>query len=98
MTLENAMGIETTPGTRPRTGTFELVRARLVARIEGGEIELPLLPQVAGQVILMTADEKSDASKLSALIHQDQALAGHVPRIANSAALAGSSPILSRPH
>lgn len=43
----------------------------------------------------MTSDPNADLRELSALIHRDQALAGHVLRIANSAAYAGSVPIVS---
>ena len=58
----------------------------LVDRIRAGSIELPLLPQVASRILGMVNDPNAEAAKLAALIHQDQALAAHVIRIANSPA------------
>jgi len=76
----------------------EQVEAALAERIEKGKIELPLLPQVAGQVMALANDPSADAAKLSALIHQDQSLAAHVLRIANSPAYMPRSPIVSLQH
>jgi len=70
----------------------------LIQKIEAGEVELPLLPQAASQVLALTADPSSDAAKLSSLIHQDQALAAHVMRIANSPAYMPRSPVVSLQH
>jgi HD-like signal output (HDOD) protein len=70
----------------------------LRARIDSCQLELPPLPHVAQQALAMAADERSNAAALSRLIHQDQALAGHVLRIANSAAFAGRMPIVSLQH
>src|SRR5690242_15336739 len=70
----------------------------LVQRIGEGKIELPLLPQVAGQVMALTNDPSADAARLSALIHQDQSLAAHVLRIANSPAYMPRTPIVSLQH
>ena len=50
------------------------------------ELELPLLPEVAGKVMAMTSDDNANSSSLAALIQQDQALAGNVLKITNSAA------------
>jgi len=58
----------------------EQVRTLLVDRIEKGELRLPLLPQVAHQVMTLTNDPDSDATRLASLIQQDQALAGHILR------------------
>ena len=58
----------------------------LIERIRKGAIELPLLPQVATRILGMVYDPNAEAAKLAALIHQDQALAAHVIRIANSPA------------
>jgi putative nucleotidyltransferase with HDIG domain len=46
----------------------------------------------------LTSDPAADASKLSSLIHQDQALAAHVLRIANSPAYMPRSPVVSLQH
>ncbi len=60
------------------------VRQRLVAFIEGGTLELPIMPQVANQVMAMTADPNADLKKLAELISRDPAMAGNVLRICNS--------------
>ena len=73
----------------------EAVRARITTQLEQGALDLPLLPVVANQVLLLSGDPNADSSKLSALIQQDQALAGQILRIANSAAYAPRSPIVS---
>lgn len=75
-----------------------LIEQALIERITNGEIELPLLPQVASQVMALSSDPTVDAARLSALIHQDQALAAHVLRIANSPAYMPRTPIVSLQH
>lgn len=76
----------------------EQVERTLVERIEKDKIELPVLPQVAGRVMALAGDPSADAARLSALIHQDQALAAHVLRIANSPAYMPRTPIVSLQH
>ncbi|HJT18976.1 MAG TPA: HDOD domain-containing protein [Nitrospira sp.] len=88
-----------TETSRPRELTAaEQVESALVERIDKGKIELPLLPQVAGQVMALANDPSVDAARLSALIHQDQSLAAHVLRIANSPAYMPRTPIVSLQH
>lgn len=77
--------------------TAQLEQA-LVERIDKHRIELPVLPQVAGRVMALANDPSADAARLSALIHQDQALAAHVLRIANSPAYMPRTPIASLQH
>ena len=84
--------------TQPATTPLEKLEQALVQKIEKGEIELPLLPQVASQVMALTSDPSADAAKLSSLIHQDQALATHVLRTANSPAYMPRSPVVSLQH
>lgn len=62
------------------------LETELQQQIEQGRIELPLLPQIASQVLQLANDDDSDAAQLAKLIQSDQALAGHVLRVANSAA------------
>lgn len=64
-------------------------------KLQAGEFTLPVLPVVATQVIGMASNENADLDELSNLIHQDQALAGHVLRISNSAFFAVKEPIQS---
>ena len=54
--------------------------------LQQDQLEVPLLPEVAGRVVHLTQDPESDATQLAQLIQSDQALASHVIRIANSAA------------
>jgi len=86
------------PDIQTATTPIEQLERSLVQKIEQGELELPLLPQVASQVMALTSDPAADASKLSSLIHQDQALAAHVLRIANSPAYMPRSPVVSLQH
>lgn len=79
----------------PTTEVPERLQAALLARIEAGDIELPLLPDVVWQIMDMSAADDTDARKLSDLIHRDQALAGHILRVANSPAYMPRMPILS---
>ncbi len=74
---------------------MERLLAELRKKISDNKIELPLLPEVAQKVISMTSDESSNAAQLSALIHKDQALAGNVLRITNSATYGGTTKIVS---
>jgi putative nucleotidyltransferase with HDIG domain len=71
------------------------LQADLLARIAGGELELPLLPSAVWEVMAFCASPDVDARKLSELIHRDQALAGHVLRISNSSAYMPRIPIVS---
>jgi putative nucleotidyltransferase with HDIG domain len=86
------------PETQVPTAATEKLEQALVKKIDAGEVELPLLPQVASQVMALAVDASADAAKLSALIHQDQALAAHVLRIANSPAYMPRSPVVSLQH
>lgn len=86
------------PDTPSAAATTDKLEQALVQKIEAGDVELPLLPQIASQVMALAADASADAAKLSALIHQDQALAAHVLRIANSPAYMPRSPVVSLQH
>ena len=77
---------------------LERLEQALTQKIQTGEIELPLLPQAASKVLALASDPNADAAKLSALIHQDQALAAHVLKIANSPAYMPRSPVVSLQH
>ncbi len=75
--------------------TAEKASALLQKRIQQGNLELPLLPGVASDVLALVQDKDSDASGLAKLIQSDQALAGHVMRIANSALYSPGSNFVS---
>ncbi len=79
-------------------GMIAQLEQTLVERIDKHQIKLPVLPQVAGRVMALANDPSADAVRLSALIHQDQALAAHILRIANSPAYMPRTPIASLQH
>jgi putative nucleotidyltransferase with HDIG domain len=60
------------------------LKVALDAHLEGGKLELPLLPEVAGQVLVATMGQNPEPGTLTQLLRRDQALSGHVLRIANS--------------
>lgn len=74
---------------------MEQLIAELRNKLNDSSLELPLLPEVAQKVIAMTSDENCNAAQLSSIIHKDQALAGNVLRITNSASYAGNCKIVS---
>ncbi|MBS0151177.1 MAG: HDOD domain-containing protein [Nitrospira sp.] len=84
--------------TQPAGTPLEQLEQTLIQKIKTGDIELPLLPQAASRVMALASDPNADAAKLSALIHQDQALAAHVLKIANSPAYMPRSPVVSLQH
>ena len=75
----------------PATDLFALVEDQLASQ----QLELPVLPTVAAEILPLCQDESVDAARLSSIIHRDQALAAHVLRVANSAAHVGSVPCSS---
>ena len=66
--------------------TIDTVSQQLEQRIASKSLVLPMLPQVTSKVLSLVNDINSDAAALAQLVQSDQALAGHVMRIANSAA------------
>lgn len=72
--------------------------ASLNAWVDRGELELPVLPDAAAQVLEICNDASCDARKLAAVLQRDPALASHVMRVANSPAFAPREPIVSLQH
>lgn len=73
----------------------QLVAESLEHLINRGGIEVPMLPEVANKALLLAQNPDSDASEMATLIQSDQSLAGHVMRIANSAAYTPMSNLVS---
>ncbi|MDH3642939.1 MAG: HDOD domain-containing protein [Gammaproteobacteria bacterium] len=71
------------------------VITQLQQELADGKIELPLLPNVAAEVLSSSLDDQSDAARLAELIQQDQGLATHVIRIVNSPAFRGAIEIVA---
>jgi putative nucleotidyltransferase with HDIG domain len=68
---------------------------QLVARIETGKLDLPLLPQTATQILALCQSSDCDMKELADLVQRDPTLAANVLRVANSAALGGVERIVS---
>jgi putative nucleotidyltransferase with HDIG domain len=73
----------------------ELFRDRLLVRLSGNDLEVPLLSSVMWELIQLSGTDCTDARQLSDLIHRDQTLAAHVLRVANSAAFQPRMPLIS---
>lgn len=99
MTTQPAVSMEVdgaaSASTAGLSNAADLLRAEVMDRVGAGQIELPLLPQVASQVLTLAGSANTDAAELSGLIHRDPALAGQVLRIANSPAYMPRMPIVS---
>ena len=79
----------------PSNSAIESFSLELADLIDRKALKLPVLPDIPSRVLAMTTNPEMQISELSNLIHQDQALAGHVLRISNSAAYAGTRQIAS---
>ncbi len=73
----------------------EVLRTALEARMEAGDLDLPLLPASVARVLDLCYSPDSSASSLSEAIHRDQGLASHVLRVANSPAYFPDARIVS---
>jgi putative nucleotidyltransferase with HDIG domain len=83
-------------GAAPPDGAARLLlHDTVVQRIAKGDVNLPLPPRVATEVLALTRDDGADVTRLARLLHQDPALASHVLRIANSPAFLARAPIVS---
>lgn len=72
---------------------YQLIHTKLKTIIDNKAIEIPILPEVAGKAVRLTQHEDSEALQLAKLIQSDQILAGHVMRVANSAAYSPTASI-----
>ncbi|MFT5693363.1 MAG: HD-like signal output (HDOD) protein [Oceanicoccus sp.] len=74
---------------------FDFLCQELEKGISTNTLSLPMLSKVTQQVMSLVNDQDSDAAALSQLIQGDPALAGHVMRIANSAAYSPNAKMTS---
>ena len=85
--------------TTTRTATESAVPPRisdlLRASLASEDLQLPMLPDVAAEILALCESDAVDARRLSDVLHRDQSLAGHVLRISNSTLYQGSVPIVS---
>jgi putative nucleotidyltransferase with HDIG domain len=71
------------------------VHDRLIERLSSNSLELPVLPEVASQVVTLSNDPSADTRRLAQLIQRDQAMAGHLMRMANSPFYSPKIPLVS---
>lgn len=72
-----------------------MIESLVEEKLKQNDIELPLLPEVAGKVVRLTQDPESDAAAMAKLIQGDQSLASQVMRVANSAAYSPNITLVS---
>jgi putative nucleotidyltransferase with HDIG domain len=72
--------------------TVTALAAQLEQQVTTGQLELPVLPSVATEVLSLCHATTTDAARLSAVIHNDPALAANILRVANSPAFVGNVP------
>lgn len=82
--------------TRPDlSATGQALAENIKQQLSSGNIEVPLLPEVASRVIALSQDSESEISDLAQLVQSDPSLAAHVMRIANSAAYTPNASLVS---
>ncbi|MCH6257330.1 HDOD domain-containing protein [Puniceicoccaceae bacterium K14] len=72
-----------------------VIAGALEQGLNSSQLEIPVMPRVAQKVFSLTNDPNADVGDLSKLIHDDQSIASHVLRIANSATYGGGDQIVS---
>ncbi len=82
------------PALQPREPSeVTILRDAFERKLKEDALELPPLPRVAQQVLALTSSDQADAAKLARLIQEDQSMAGHILRYANSTAFMSRNPI-----
>lgn len=82
----------------PITGVVEIptnADQPSIAEFDVSQLDLPMLPDVAAEVMELCQHEDTDAARLSETLHRDQTLASNVLRVANSPLYAPAVPIAS---
>jgi putative nucleotidyltransferase with HDIG domain len=85
-------------GDDPADAEYAELYDRLTERMASRALELPLLPDVAAQVIALSSSGESDARALADVIRRDGPMSAHILRLANSPLFRPRSPIVSLPH
>lgn len=82
--------------TAAPAGVLGPVRAAGPAQVaDYVQLDLPMLPTAASQVIGMVEEESTDAAGLAEIVHRDPTLAAGILRVANSAAYRTRVPVAS---
>ncbi|HEX3774649.1 MAG TPA: HDOD domain-containing protein [Polyangiaceae bacterium] len=71
------------------------IRAELEAKLEAGQLELPLLPGLAMEITSAAGREDADARAIAELLKRDAALSPHVLRVVNSPVYSPKAQIVS---
>lgn len=69
----------------------------LETRVAAGELDIPVLPEAAREVMNACNREDCDMRDLAAIVRRDPALAAHFLRLANSSVFGGRTSIVSLP-
>ncbi len=77
-------------GNAPPVIVPQPIRTEVERRLRDDDLDLPVLPKVAMDVLQLCRSAEADAQKISDILHGDQSIAGNVMRIANSP-LSGAS-------
>ncbi len=77
------------------SNNVKAITAKLNDAITSGTIDVPVLPETAHRVIVLTQNPDSDSIQLANIIQTDPTLGGHVMRIANSAAYSPNVNVVS---
>lgn len=86
------------PGSVERSQSLAVLRVAFAEQVERGEVQIPMLPEVAARVVAAANDPDSSARDLADLILADPMLAAHVMRLVTSAAYRPVTPIESLHH
>jgi HD-like signal output (HDOD) protein len=90
---------ETQPRTATHTaqdsGNYGFIHELVTTLVDSGQVDVPVLPEVAARVVALATSHEADAVRLAKLITSDPALASHVMRVAASAAYMPNSPLSS---
>ena len=69
--------------------------ARLLEALSQDDIDVPMLPAVATEVMALTLDEQASTERLVDLIARDQSLTAHLLRVVNSPIYRGTNEIVA---
>ena len=88
----------TSSAVRSQSGVARDAEARLLARLNDGPVELPVLPEAAAQIMTETSRDDWRPEIVVDCLRRDPAMAAHLLRLCNSVALRGASPVVSLQH
>ncbi len=81
-----------------QTGSFGVLSAFMSAKLDRGDLQIPMLPTVATRVVSAASDQNTSARDMAKIILADPALAAQVMKVVTSAAYRPAQPIESLHH